>query len=217
MVFVIRDYWKPTPFLFLEASVYICEYSGYCWDIISKKWLRIIKLSEWYLQYSVSWVLIFGDQSQGGKMTNKNSQILLSDCNWKSRFLLIILKFSNIVRRENRLVGKELWMIFLMMWSVRFLILVTYFRVWLWRLYFRGGGSLAWKSILLTGLVMKALIAKRIPSLWVGFRVFKSFFFCWIVDISIINWWKLYECFIDCDEALCIRSPRIISKCFDCL
>lgn len=54
----------------------------------------------------------------------------------KSKFSLIILKFSNIVFWEDRrLVGKWLWKIFIMMWSIRFLILVTYFRVWVWRLY----------------------------------------------------------------------------------
>ena len=136
---------KPIPFVFLEASVWIWVYSGNCWCIISKNWFQIIKLSVFCLQYSVNLVLMIDDQSQGGW----DGWILFSVCAWKDRFSFIILKFSNSVLLEgNRLGGRGLWKICMEMWSDRFLILGTYFKIWFW-------------SILSTGLVRKAPMAKR--------------------------------------------------------
>lgn len=45
------------------------------------------------LQKSVNWVLMVGDQSQGGR----EGRVLFSPCVWKDRFLLIDLEFSSIV------------------------------------------------------------------------------------------------------------------------
>lgn len=73
-------------------------------------------------------MLILADQCYGGI----DGRILFRDCVWKSKLALIILKFSKIILREcNILVAGVLWKIFLVMCSDRFLVLVTYFRMWL--------------------------------------------------------------------------------------
>ena len=164
---------KPTPSEFLDASVYMCVLLEYYWDNISKKRLRMTELSVECLQWFMSWVLIWGDHSQGGD----ESCSLLKVCIWRPRFPLIILKCSKI---EFLLLGelevRGLWSILLDIWSGMLLILVMYLSIWLWRLSSRGS-SPALLKMLSTGLVLKAPVARRIPRLWIGLMVLSTVFF----------------------------------------